>query len=247
MTTPRSHRFFSRPSFQSVLKHRLFPRMARNPLNSDQLIDFMVAMGDFCAQSRPCHRLPAALRELGYTESAAAVERIAASEAGHGPDFERMAIEIIYSPVTIPPIAREHWASWAQLTHDVDERLLRPTYEVIRIFASRRFEGVVHVSQAIGAMLAVEMIAHESIIPGEVMVFIGSPHYAGLALDHPSMAYLKEHAGHDGAEAEHAALMQSIVTGELADHRDAIDAGFDQACAAIATWYSAIEKVLFEE
>ena len=247
MTPLATTRFSSRPSFRAVLTHRLFRRMAREPLNSDQLINFLVPMGDFCAYSRPCHRLPDALRELGHTESAEGVECIAASEAGHGPQFERMAIELVYSPIQFPAVKPEARMRWHEIDRLVDKRLLEPTYEVIKIFASRHYRGVLHVPRAIGIMLAVEMIAHESIIPGEVMVFIDNPHYQNMTLDHPSMAYLREHAGVDGAEAWHAALMESVVTGELLDHRDGIDAGFDESCTAIATWYSAIERVLFEE
>lgn len=239
----RSDRFFSRPSFQAVLRHRLFPRMARDPLNSDQIIDFLVAMGDFCKESRSCHRLPEALRKLGHYGSAETVKLIATSEADHDPKFEQMAMALIYSGPEVCALSR---MSWEEIGHLSDGRLLKPTFDVMQIFAPRRYDGVVHVPQAIGVMLAVEMIAHESIVPGEVMVFIGSPHYLGFTLDHPAMAYLKEHAGAEGTEAWHAALMQSVVTGETLAHRDAIDAGFDEACTAIATWYSAIEAVLFE-
>lgn len=237
--------FFSRPSFRAVLTHRLFRRMVRARLTSDQLMNYFVTMGEFCSCSRLYHRLPDALRELGHSQSAEAMEHIAASEEDYGQKFERMVIELIYSGPEVRSITER--MEWAELQNSVRGNLLKPTFEVIRIFASRHYQGVTHVSKAIGIMLAVQMITRESIIPSETMVFVNSPHYPDFTLDHPAMAYLKEHATDHGAEAWHAALVHSVVSGELADHREEIDAGFDYACSAIATWYSAIEEVLFEE
>jgi len=238
-----STRFSSRPSFQAVLTHHLFRRMLRRRLNSDQLTAFFVAMEDFGACSRFYHRLPSALRELGHSESAEAVERIAASEESHGPKFERMAIELIYSGPEVSFITAR--AAWVELKNLVNGDVLRPTFEVMQIFASRHDPGVSHVPNAIGIMLAAQMTVRESIIPGEKLVFLNNPHYQDFTLDHPAMAYLRDHTAADGAETWHAALMQNVLTGEMIEHRDGIEAGFDYACEAIVAWYSAIEAVLF--
>lgn len=252
MSTLLSDHFSSRPSFQAVLAHDLFRRMAGIQLNSDQLINFFTAMTDFCAAYPPCHQLPDALRKLGHDTSADTVEHIVADKSGHEPNLKAMATALIYSDPGVSLITR---ISWSELNGLANRNLLEATSEVIKIFAPRHSKRTQKVSDTIGLMLAVEMITRGSIIPGEMMVFIDNPRYQEHAsggghlnymLEHPTMAYLKRLID-DGTEVWYTALIECVVTGELAGYQGMVEAGFDHACEAIATWYDAIEAALFKK
>lgn len=242
--------FTDRIEGHGVLAHQLFQRMANKRLGAAQLAAFLHQMGFFCTASRPCHDLPGALRAAGYAHEAGHVQAIADSEAEHREKFAVMAVYLVNKAAgsAIIPERGELASMEDALRGQAAKLVCKPgallpeTLEASAVFDVRREHGDAAVARAVGVGLAIEVLAHRSIVPGEVLAFVESGFY-GVTLDDPSLGYLKEHAGEEGAEAWHAEFMERVCAGPLCRSSREVYAGIDLMCDKMQAWYDALQEL----
>jgi hypothetical protein len=218
-----------------ALRHGMFAKLAERKLPPRTLADFLRLMGAVCEASRPGLSLGDTLRQVGFPNQADQVVIIFESEDGHEHGFEEMAqILLARSPEANK---RFIYFTWFQ-TPALDE--------VRRIFARRGESSREAALYSLGVMLVVEMVAHRQVIPAEVAAFVDSGHYGFR----PSIPYLAEHAGEDGAEIQHELTIIAIIR-SFEDRTDFSEAdwvsvrdGCEAILAAFAAWYDELDQIL---
>jgi hypothetical protein len=203
----RSHRCYSHPIFDSWASNRPSPTTIGALFHQIQ---------NFCAATRPGGVLPAALAQLGLSEQSELLQEIVDSEENHGPELATMAGFIVNSSSATPVFddLYDQGAVEAGLKRMSDERLgALPGYDMrtgltsqarraIAVFDGRRNAAPDVTIKNLGVALALEMISHRHLIPGEKACLIDSGVY-GVQIEQPEMHYLLEHWGEVGAEAHH--------------------------------------------
>jgi hypothetical protein len=212
-----------------ALRHPLFQEMAKHKLSLKYRELFFREMGEFCRASRDFGVLADHLDRWnikGNAEAAQAVREIAKSEEDHAAEFEAMAKHLTENP--------EFSAT--------DGERFQATERAAGHFSTRRSESRLLVDASLGALIAVELLTHRHIIPGEITAFVTSGHY-GVSLDDPGMQYLKNHAGDLRAESKHEELVLTRVANL---ETNIFSFGATEFLDDVATWYDILLNCLYD-
>ncbi len=208
-----------------LYRHPFFERWHAARPGPEELGALFHQIQCFCASTRPGHAFPQTLRALGYPDQAALMDEIVASESGHGPELATMAGHIINraSGQTLFPDLHDtagiedglRRASDRVLGHldgyEPVAGLTAQARRAIAVFDSRRGTTAADSMRSLGAALALEIISHRHLIPGEKAVLVDSGLY-GVSLEEAEMHYLAEHWGELGAEQKHESNVVQAIT-----------------------------------
>lgn len=243
-----------------AMSHTVFDTWAARKPGLATLGATLYQIGAFCDATRTCGSMAEGLTALGQDAAPQLLREIEESERGHENRFLEMARRLLIE--TEPEQAR-----YLPLND------LSSTHELLRQLSVRRLNNVpgVHhkagllvqtvrsqlhfrqradtrremVAYNVGGMLAVEMLANRHIIPGEIRAIAYSDHY-DVDLDQPDLAYLAEHAGENGAEAQHEKAIRKI-TADLLEHDNLaafVGNGAQITCDIVGEFYDVLETVL---
>lgn len=239
----------------------LFQWLAAFRLTASQMLFFLLSMGDFCTRTRDLGALPMLLRQLQRTAESEKLEEISRSEQEHCHSYAAMALELLRQvghPMTIrlaadPAFCVRFFQALAEGNDpEVQDLLCRATELAQATYApifQLRADGSRGLGYAIGVTLAVERVADQVIIPGEIRAFGPTGPY-GLSLDHPNMGYIKEHASEiegaaaPGAEGWHHAYMLEMRDGLPPDEKAEAELGEREADQAINEWFRLLQAQL---
>ncbi len=202
-----SHRCYSHPVFE---------HWAQNDPSTDTIGALFHQIRCFCDSTRPGLNLPDGLRQLGLGPGGDLLQQIVESEEDHGPQLATMAGHILNRAAgrTVCPDVYDQTAVEGTLKqcsdkllgalpgYDAPSGLMPQTREAIAVFHRRRATDEATIYKNLGTTLALEMISHRHLIPGEKRCLIDSGLYRAT-LTEPEMHYLEEHWGECGAEAMH--------------------------------------------
>lgn len=203
----RSHRCSSHPLFEH------WATVAPEPTVIGALFH---QIRSFCDATRPGGRMPEALRRHGLDDQSLLLQEIVDSEENHGPALATMAGHIVNRAAgreLCPDLSDQHRVE--ALLEECSDRLLAalPGYDhrtgltvqcraARAVFARRDAEDRETTIRNLGTAVALEMVSHRHLIPGEKRALVDSELYAVRMTD-PEMHYLEEHWGEVGAEAHH--------------------------------------------
>ncbi len=216
-----------------VFMHPIYKQIAKQKLDQESMKSFWKHMGTYCALTRPGHNLRNSLNNAGLVQAASNFDTIIASESGHGEELEIMA---------------RYLTSRAKVRSGVQNILPSRTppslQEMEKIFAVRKSLDPKNIPYNLGVTWALEVIANQNIIPGEVAAFVDSKHYQ-VSLTDPEMHYLAEHAGEAGAEATHEKLITEAIT-QLKDAKhivqDQLTIGINDMCNITHRFYEELSN-----
>lgn len=241
--------------------NNLFCWLAAVRLTASQMLFFLLSMGDFCTRTRDLGALPMLLRGLGRVAEAERLEAILLSEQEHCHSYAAMALELLRQvahPMTgrlaaDPGFCVRFFQAVREGADPEEGDLLHRATELARVTYAPIFQvradGSRGLGYALGVTLAVERVADQVIIPGEINAFGLTGPY-GLSLDHPNMGYIKEHASEiegaaaPGAEGWHHSYMLEIRDGLSPDEKVAAQLGEDDADQAINEWFGRLRMQL---
>jgi hypothetical protein len=240
------------------LSHPVFRHWARVAPSADAVGALFHQIQCFCAATRPGGRLPEALRAHGLADEGMLLQEIVDSEANHGPELATMAGHILNRAAgrTLCPDLYDQAGVEAVLRSCSDRMLgALPGYDPTsgltvqarsaRAVFDRRWR-IDHQStlENLGTTLALELVSHRHLIPGEVHCLVESGLY-GTTLDQPEMRYLLVHSGDAGAERRHESHATSAVSAALgpATHA-AIRRGADDFLDALANLWDVLDAAL---
>lgn len=226
VSTVHTHRCYSHPIFENWAKLRPAPTVLGALFHQIQC---------FCASTRPGWAFPDALRKLGLSDQSELLQEIVDSEEDHGPELATMAGYLINraSGQEVFSDLYDQDGIEAKLKDDSDELLHRlPGYDqdsgltvqarkAISVFDGRRRTDLDDTLRNLGVTLALEIISHRHLIPGEKHCFVDAGLY-GVSLHEPEMHYLLEHWGEAGAEAQHEGNAMEAVRDLIDDRTVAI-------------------------
>jgi hypothetical protein len=175
------------------------------------------------------------LRKLGLSDQSELLQEIVDSEESHGPELATMAGHIINraSGQEVFSDLHDQDSIEAKLKDDSDELLHRlPGYDrdsgltvqarkAISVLDGRKRTDQDNTMRNLGVALALEIISHGHLIPGEKRCFVDAGLYS-VNLDEPEMHYLLEHWGESGAEAQHEKNAMEAVRDIINDRTAAI-------------------------
>lgn len=236
----RAHRCYSHPIFEHWAEVEPSPPVIGALFHQIQ---------SFCASTRPGWAFPEALRKLGLSDQSELLQEIVDSEESHGPELATMAGHIInrasgeavfselYDQAGVEAKLKDYSD---QLLHrlpgyDKDSGLTVQARKAISVFDGRKRTDLDDTLRNLGVTLALELISHRHLIPGEKHCLVDVGLY-GVSLDEPEMHYLLEHWGEAGAEAHHESNAIEAVQ-DLIDDRtaaiivDGITNFLDSLCA----------------
>lgn len=170
----------------------------------------------FCASTRPGGNFPEALDHLGFDTGSHLVQEIVESEENHGPELATMAAHIINQvsdqAMVDPKASTDEIEGFLKSCSDEilgnlpgyskNDGLMIQTREAKKVFDRRMKTDKINTYRNLGVTLALEIISHRHLIPGEKQALVDSGIYS-TSLDHDDMHYLLEHWGECGAEAHH--------------------------------------------
>ncbi len=221
-----------------VFEHPIYKQIAYQKLDQESMKSFWRHMGKYCALTRPGHNFIPSLRTAGLTQTADNMESIIASEAGHGKELETMAQYLIGKTITC-----------SQLKKVFKLDTIPSLQEMEQIFAVRKSLDPKNIPYNLGVTLALEILANQNIIPGEVEAFVDCGHYQ-VSLTDPETHYLAEHAGEAGAEAHHEKLITEAIT-QLKDAEHIIQGqlttGINDMCCVTYRFYEELSPLVIEK
>jgi hypothetical protein len=239
----------------------LFQWLAIFRLTASQMLFFLLSMGDFCTRTRDLGALPTLLKGLQRTAESEKLEAISQSEQEHCHSYAAMALELLVQVghpmtnhlATDPAFCVRFFQAFAERDDLEAQDLLHRTIELAQATYAPVFQvradGSRGLGYAIGVTLAVECVADQVIIPGEIKAFGPTGPY-GLSLDHPSMGYIKEHASEiegaaaPGAEGWYHAYMLEMRDGLPPDEKAEAELGEREADQAINEWFRRLRMQL---
>lgn len=237
----RTHRCYQHPIFEHWIEARPDARTIGALFHQ---------IRSFCDSTRPGGALPQALLDLGLGAQSHLLQEIVDSEESHGPELATMAGFIVNRAANEPVCTDlgDQEAVEATLKDCSDDLLgMLPGYDQASgltiqcraaraVFARRARSDRTSTLRNLGTTIALEMISHRHLIPGEKAALIDSGLY-DAKIDQPEMHYLEEHWGELGAEAHHEsnaiAAVASLYDEETAPYFIAGAADFLNTLAAL--------------
>ena len=233
---------------------RFFGAMRERRLGPQAMMKFALSIGDFCTRTRSdLESVAVALERRGHSTYGARLREIGISEQKHACSFAAIALELLrqtnhnlVSRLAADPTACETLFQGARSIDDPEvsramdwaQALAAETYA--DVFAARRDPG--RPFFAFGGIRAVEKIAEEDIIPGEIRAFGPGSVYALDVTTHPELGYLREHVE---AEEWHHEFMEEMYAALPLHERAEADRGYAAAMHAFAQWFTRLHKELF--
>jgi len=215
---------------------------------------------NFCDSTRPGHNLPTALQQLGLSTGGDLVQQIVESEEDHGPQLATMAGHIINrsagrtvckdlsNQAAVESTLKECSDKLLGMLPGYDRKtgLMPQTRKAMAIFDGRRKTDEQSVYKNLGTTLALEIISHRQLIPGEKHCLVDSGLY-GASLDEPEMHYLKEHFGETGAEAMHEQhAVEALVSAIKPANMGLVKQGADDFLDSVAALWDLLDAALLE-
>jgi hypothetical protein len=247
----KSHRCYSHPVFQ---------HWSANAPPTDVIGALFHQIRSFCDSTRPGHNLPIALKQLGLSTGSDKVQEIVESEEDHGPQLAAMAGHIMNRSAgrTICPDVFNQAAVESTLKecsdkllgslpgYDRKTGLMPQTKKAIAVFDGRHNTDEQSVYKSLGTTLALEIISHRQLIPGEKHCLVDSGLYEAT-LDEPEMHYLKEHFGETGAEAMHEQYaIEAIVSILQPSNMALVEQGANDFLDSLAATWDLLDAALLE-
>ncbi len=246
-----SHRCYSHPVFE---------HWAKNDPSTETIGALFHQIRSFCDSTRPGLNLPSGLKQLGLGPGGDLLQAIVESEEDHGPQLAAMAGHILNRSAGrgVCPDVYDQAAVEARLKqcsdkllgalpgYDHDSGLMPQTREAISVFHRRRATDEATIYKNLGTTLALEMISHRHLIPGEKHCLIDSGRYRAT-LDEPEMHYLKEHWGECGAEAMHEQNAHAALASVMnAANEELVRQGARDFLETVAAMWDLLDAALLE-
>ena len=232
----------------------VFEGMRQTRLGPRGMLQFTLSMGDFCTRTRSDLESVAHTLDLrGYGTYGTRLREIGVSEQKHACSFAVFALELLRQAnhslvprLTADPTACESLFQGNQSVDDPEIRLAMSWAQALAaetyadVFAARRDPE--RLFFAFGAIRAVEKIAEEDIIPGEIRAFGSGSVYDLDVPSHPALDYLREHVV---AEEWHHDFMEQMYVALPPHDRAETDRGYTAAMQAFAQWFGRLHADLF--
>ena len=200
----------------SCFSHPIFKNWVRAEPSVEVVSALFHQIRSFCDSTRPVYNLAENLVKNGFSKESDLIASIAESEKNHGPELATMAGHIInkmsantvfdnlYDQQCIENYMKEKSDLLLERLPGYDKKtgLLIQTKASRNVFEGRKEKGLASLLKNLGATLALEIISHRQLIPGEKYCLVDSKLY-GVSLEDEEMHYLSEHWGEAGAEAMH--------------------------------------------
>lgn len=245
------HRCFSHPIFEHWAQVNPSPSVLGALFHQIQC---------FCAATRPGWRFPMALAELGLTEESGLMQEIVESEEGHGAELATMAAFIVNQAAGqtmfedlddqdrieagLKVLSDYHLGSLP--SYEEETGLTVQARKAIAVFDGRKRDGYRDTMRNLGVALALEIISHRHLIPGEKRCLVDAALY-DVKLDQPEMHYLLEHWGEIGAEAQHETNVLEAAR-SLADKgaTGSLEEGIDDFLDALCALWDVLDSALLQ-
>lgn len=204
--------------------------------------------------------MPDALRTHGLDQQSELLQEIVDSEENHGPDLATMAGHIMNKAAraVVCPDVFDQQAVEAKLKSCSDASLgALPGYDqktgltvqcrsARAVFARRDDDDRETTIRNLGTTIALEIISHRHLIPGEKRALVDSGLY-DVDIDQPEMHYLAEHWGEVGAEAHHERNALEAVDAVLDDETEPlVMAGARDFLDALAAMWDVLDAALLQ-
>lgn len=197
-------------------RHHIFDQWIEAEPDSETIGALFHQIRSFCDATRPGGNMPEALQSLGFDHGSHLMQEIVESEEDHGPELASMAALIVKSANSESPFDQNQSTNEIEAFlkscsdkllgnlpgYDFSFGLMPQTIAARNTFNGRMKTDLNSTYRNLGVALALEIISHRHLIPGEKKALIDSGLY-GVTIDDDAMHYLLEHWGECGAEAHH--------------------------------------------
>lgn len=245
----KSHRCYSHPIFENWAK--------ANP-SKEVVAALFHQIRSFCDATRPAHKFAEALVGCGLDTASGLVQEIVDSEENHGPELIAMAGHVVNSMGETPECAdvnnQERVEAYLKAQsdkllgdlpgYDHDSGLLVQTRTARAVFDGRKSLDKDITIKNLGVTLALEIISHNHLIPGEKHCLIDSGLY-NISLSDAPMHYLEEHYGETGAECMHEQAAHDALAAVMTeDNKAVMFAGAQEFLDSLVSVWDALDSAL---
>lgn len=240
--------------------HAVFQHWSAKAPSTETIGALFHQIRNFCDSTRPGHNLPVALQQLGLITGSDKLQEIVESEENHGPQLATMAGHImnrsagrmvcpnVFDQAAVESTLKEcsDKLLGALPGYDRTTGLMPQTKKAIAVFDARRNTDEQSVYRSLGTTLALEIISHRQLIPGEKHCLVDSGLY-DATLEEPEMFYLKEHFGETGAEAMHEQFaIEALVSVLQPSNMALVQQGADDFLDSLAATWDVLDAALLE-